>query len=122
MREACIILPTLPRPTEDPGQGIENHYLINRGAKVRDDLITKLVDAFGGCTYTVNGTGYWRAPDGTIHHESVWLFTVAVPWSEQARYKLRTFATDAARALNQLAVYIREHDGEVLIIPIPERT
>lgn len=104
MREARIVM-----PKADHIDGwLETHL----------ELEAALVDQFGGCTVT-NGTGSWRAPDGSVERKPVVIYDVAVDETEAPDADgqvLRDLAIEAATALDQRAAYIRYPSGAVDII------
>jgi hypothetical protein len=93
-------------------------------AEALAEIETRLVAAFGEFT-SYTGTGAWRAPDGSVMQEAVYVYDVAVPafvagyethaW-HGASLTLREIARDAARAMAQACVYLRLPDGEVHLI------
>jgi hypothetical protein len=108
-REARIILPAESDPAE-----------IER-------IERRMVAIFGGFTRHA-GHGAWRAPDGSVMQEAVFIYDVAVPafmagavedenraW-RGASAELRAIACEACNRLWQSCVYLRLPDGEVHLV------
>lgn len=101
MREALIILPKADN---------HGHDL----AKVREATLTRMIDAFGGCTVR-EAQGYWMH-DGKLFNEPVTELVSAYAPSEFNDATLREIATHAGHDGKQLAVYTRFASGEVELI------
>lgn len=102
LREAAIILPirdTRGNPTET----------------YRRKFVEALILAFGGVTVT-NAEGYWRSPSGQVVAEPVKIYTVAAPATGKSADTLQRLAAEACIALAQEAIYLRYHDGEVVLL------
>jgi hypothetical protein len=108
-REARIIIPAGSDPAE-----------IER-------IERRIITSFGGFTRTA-GYGAWRAPDGSVMLEAIFVYDVAAPafmagavddenraWHGAAA-ELRAIAREACNRLWQSCVYLRLPNGEVHLI------
>jgi hypothetical protein len=100
MREAQIIMP------RDNAQAM---------ARLR----LRLLDAFGGYTQH-DAIGAWRAPDGKVRYDHLYVFTVACAEPPGRTHLLRDTCRDICRDIgreaDQQCVYLRGFDGEVELV------
>jgi hypothetical protein len=101
MREALIILPKA-----------DNHG--NDLANVRKATITRMIDAFGGCTVR-DAQGYWMH-EGKLFNEPVTELVSAYAPTDFNDQTLREIAENAGHAAHQLCMYVRYASGDVELI------
>jgi hypothetical protein len=98
MREARIILPSV-------------------SFDATNYLQKALISLAGGYTKT-NVTGCWKDAKGTKVYDTSIAYDVAVQPNAYSMLELRRIAVEAARIAEQEAVYVRDCNGEVNILPV----
>ncbi len=77
-------------------------------------LERKLLESFGGCTRS-NATGSWIDPEsGELYREPVWQFATAYEDTEENHATLITLGNMLTQLAEQVAVYVRLCNGEVI--------
>lgn len=86
----------------------------------RQEILTDVVQKFGGFSLDGPGEGAWAADDGTVYGESSYVLTVEC---DRERYQeARNMVIAIGKRLSQLAMYfeVRYFDGVEIIAIIDE--